>query len=580
MKVMETDAARSTRAGRSETDVPVEGLRDAVLAAPLGAVVPVWRALVADTETPVSAYLKLRRGGTGFLLESSERDGRLGRYSFVGSRPDAVLRADLDRGTIAVEAGITAYRGAPLDGVRALAGEEGVWTGGRASARHLPGGWGVGAAELPGFSGGLVGAFAYDLAATLERLPRTLPDDTLFPAAIFARYHTVLAFDHVRQRMMAVSLLPAAAEPASRLEDLRRAEARIEGVLDALRRGSVPAAVSATGPGGGTGHGEASGILASDTGGGAGGADPAGAAGRTRRIPDDEAFMASVREAVRQIRAGEAIQVVLSRRLEFGFDGDPFDLYRALRRVSPAPYMFFLEFPEVALAGSSPEMLVRVEGDAVQVSPIAGTRRRGGDPDEDARLEAELRADPKERSEHVMLVDLGRNDLGRVCRVGSVHVPRLMEVDRFSHVMHLVSVVTGRLREDRDALDAFAACFPAGTVSGAPKIRAMELIEELETVRRGAYAGAVAHVAPGATSLDACITIRTIVLRGGRALVQAGAGIVADSRPERELSETGEKARALLEALELAGAVPLPPLAASPAAATSAGASPEAEEGS
>jgi anthranilate synthase component I len=556
MHVMETETERPSPVEDSGTGPPLEGLREAVLAAPLDAVVPVWRSLVADTETPVSAYLKLRRGGTGFLLESSERDGRLGRYSFVGSRPDAVLRSDLDRGTIAVESGIASYRGSPLDAVRGLAGDAAVWAGEAGSSGGLPGGWGVGAAELPGFSGGLVGAFGYDLVRTLERLPSSLPDDTVFPAALFARYHTVLAFDHVRQRMMAVSLLPAAPEAGSRLRDLKRAEARIEGVLDALRRGQVPAAVAASGR---RGAPASSGVPAG------------GSAGPTRRVPTDEAFMASVAEAVAQVHAGEAIQVVLSRRLEFGFAGDPFDLYRALRRVSPAPYMFFLEFPEVALAGSSPEMLVRVEGGAVQVSPIAGTRRRGVDPEEDARLEAELRADPKERAEHVMLVDLGRNDLGRVCRVGSVHVPRLMEVDRFSHVMHLVSVVTGRLRDDCDALDAFAACFPAGTVSGAPKIRAMELIEELETVRRGAYAGAVAHLAPGAASLDACITIRTIVLRGGRALVQAGAGVVADSQPERELAETGEKARALLEALDLAGAVPLPAdptPAPAPAAAT------------
>jgi anthranilate synthase component I len=554
--VIETEAERPPRVEPSGAGATLEGLREAVLAAPLGAVIPVWRSLVADTETPVSAYLKLRRGGTGFLLESSERDGRLGRYSFVGSRPDAVLRADLDRGTVAVESGITSYRGTPLDAVRGLVGEAALWDGGPASGRSLPGGWGVGSAELPGFSGGLVGAFGYDLVRTLERLPTSLPDDTAFPAALFARYHTVLAFDHVRQRMMAVSLLPSAVDAGSRLADLKRAEARIEGVLDALRRGEVPAAVAAT-------SSSASGTAASNGTGAAGVVDGPGggpdAAGRTRRVPSDEAFTAAVARAVDQIHAGEAIQVVLSRRLEFGFAGDPFDLYRALRRVSPAPYMFFLEFPEVALAGSSPEMLVRVEGGAVQVSPIAGTRRRGGDPDEDARLEAELRADPKERAEHVMLVDLGRNDLGRVCRVGSVHVPRLMEVDRFSHVMHLVSVVTGRLRDDCDALDAFAACFPAGTVSGAPKIRAMELIEELETVRRGAYAGAVAHLAPGAVSLDACITIRTMVLRGGRALVQAGAGVVADSQPERELAETGEKARALIEALDLAGAVPLQP---------------------
>jgi anthranilate synthase component I len=538
--VMETETPARSAGPAGGADA----LREAVLAAPLDAVVPVWRSLPSDTETPVSAYLKLRRGGTGFLLESGERDGRLGRYSFVGSGPDAVLRADLDRGTVTTESETTAYRSSPLAAVRELAGAVCVWSGGGplAGARAVAT-WGVGAAGLPGFMGGVVGAFGYDLSRSLERLPVELGDDTGFPAALFARYHTVLTFDHARQRMSAVSLLPPAPDASSRLESLRRAEGRIEGVLDALRRGLAPATAD---PSGRDGAGAAPRVAA----GGGAGVETA-----PRWLPDDATFLASVSEAVRQIRGGEAIQVVLSRRLEAGYDGDPFDLYRSLRRVSPAPYMFFLEFPEVGLAGTSPEMLVRVEGEAAQVSPIAGTRRRDADPDEDARLEAELRADPKERAEHVMLVDLGRNDLGRVCRPGSVHVPRLMEVDRFSHVMHLVSVVTGRLRDGVDALDAFAACFPAGTVSGAPKIRAMELIEELETIRRGAYAGGVAHIAPGATSLDACITIRTMVVRRGRVLVQAGAGVVADSMPERELAETAEKARSLIEALEQAGVV-------------------------
>jgi anthranilate synthase component I len=541
MQIVETEAEATERPGPglvvSREEAVGDALREAVLAAPLDAVVPVWRSLSSDTETPVSAYLKLRRGGTGFLLESGERDGRLGRYSFIGSSPDAVLRADLDRGTVATESRITAYRTSPLEAVRALAGTVAVWNGGGPlTGRPSAPDWGVGGAALPGFVGGLVGAFGYDLSRTLERLPLDLADDTGFPVALFARYHTVLGFDHARQGMTAVSLLPPASDAASRLAALRRGQGRIEGLLNALRRGAAPLA-----------GGPNRGLLT--------GSDPDAPAVEPRWVPDDDRFRSSVAEAVRQIRSGEAIQVVLSRRLELGFDGDPFDVYRALRRVSPAPYMCFLEFPEVAIAGSSPEMLVRAEGDAVQVSPIAGTRRRGADPEEDARLEAELLADGKERSEHVMLVDLGRNDLGRVCRPGSVHVPRLMEAERFSHVMHLVSVITGRLREGVDALDAFAACFPAGTVSGAPKIRAMELIEELETVRRGAYAGAVAHIAPGAASLDACITIRSIVLRRGRATVQAGAGVVADSKPERELAETAEKARSLIAALELAGAI-------------------------
>ena len=497
-----------------------DSVRNAALDAPLHAVVPVWHAVGSDTETPVGAFMKLRRGGTSFLLESAEQDGRLGRYSFIGVGPDTILRADADRGTLTSEAGVVAYHGAPIDAVRRLAGPVEVWRGAPGSAAADV------YAELPGFVGGLVGAFGYDLARTIERLPTCAPDETAFPAALFARYQTVLAFDHRRSALVAVSLLPAAADAAARREDLRRAEARIAGVFDALRRGAAPL-------GGGSPIGpriRVSADVASE--------------------PDDATFLAAVRRAVDAIHDGEAIQVVLSRRLSVPFERDAFDLYRALRSVSPAPYMFFLEFPEATLVGSSPEMLLRVEGSAAQLSPIAGTRRRGRDADEDGALESELAADPKERAEHVMLVDLGRNDLGRVCRVGSVSVPRLMTVERFSHVMHLVSVVTGRLRDDVDALDAFAACFPAGTLSGAPKVRAMELIDELETTGRGAYAGAVGHIAPGARSLDACITIRTALVRNGRAWLRAGAGIVADSLPERELAETEEKLNGMRRALE------------------------------
>ncbi|HUF14002.1 MAG TPA: anthranilate synthase component I family protein [Longimicrobiales bacterium] len=520
-----------------------ERVRDAALAAPLDAVVPVWQSVRSDTETPVSAFLKLRRGGMAFLLESAEQDGRLGRYSFIGVGPDAVLRADADRGTVSGEAGTVAYRGDPVGAVRRLAGAAGVWRG-------SPGSEAAGVyAELPGFVGGLVGAFGYDLVRTLERLPSAAHDESAFPVALFARFHTVLAFDHRRSTLLAISLLPPVADAAGRRDDLRRAEARIEGVFDALRRGAAPFGATGDRRGGaGAGAGAGAGVPA-----GEGGAPLARAdaiATSSECDPDDATFLHSVRRAVEAIHDGEAIQIVLSRRLSLPFERDPFELYRSLRTVSPAPYMFFLEFPEVALVGSSPEMLLRIEDGAAQLSPIAGTRRRGGDADEDAALEAELAADPKERAEHVMLVDLGRNDLGRVCRIGSIHVPRLMQVERFSHVMHLVSVVTGRLRDDVDALDALAACFPAGTLSGAPKVRAMELIDELETTGRGAYAGAIAHVAPGARELDACITIRTAILRRGRAWVRAGAGIVADSVPERELAETEEKLSAMRRALE------------------------------
>ncbi len=492
---------------------------DFALDAPLDAIVPIWRVLASDTETPVSAFLKLRRGGTAFLLESGDQDGRLGRYSFIGARPDAVLRADLDRGTVTEEAGVIAYRGSPLVGVRRLTGLAPLLRPPESATT-----------ALPRFVGGLVGAFGYDLARTLEHLSARLPDDTRFPAALFGRFHTVLAFDHLRQQMIVVSLVPSAADRSARREDVARAEARIESVLDALRRGAAPSATPAVE----LDAAAADALLES-----------------AKRSPDDATFLRSVERVVEMIHAGEAIQVVLSRRLELPYDGDPFDLYRSVRRVTPSPYMFFLEFPEVALVGSSPEMLLRVQGDSAQVCPIAGTRRRGADESEDAALESALIADAKERAEHMMLVDLGRNDLGRVCRAGSVHVQRRMQIERFSHVMHLVSVVTGRLRFDVDALDALAACFPAGTVTGAPKVRAMMLIEELEAVRRGAYAGGVAHIAPGARELDACITIRTMDVRRDRVHIQAGAGIVADSIPERELAETEEKARAMIYALAL-----------------------------
>ena len=487
---------------------------DEVRAAPLEASVPVWRALPSDTETPISAFLKLRRGGTGFLLESAEQDGSLGRYSFIGVAPDAVLRADLDRGTVETQGGIASYRATPIEALRRLVGDAPV---------HHPGN------GLPGFVGGVVGALGYDFVRSLEALPRQLPDPAPFPAALFARYATMLIFDHLKQRMLVVSVI---APGAPREESYRRAAALVEEIVAALRRAAPPPPFETVG------SPESADRLLEVA----------------RRAPDDAAFLDGVARAREYIHAGDAIQVVLSRRLTLPMSGDPFRLYRALRVLNPSPYMFFLEFPEVALVGASPEMLLRAAGDAAQVCPIAGTRPRGADPDRDAALERELRDDPKERAEHVMLVDLGRNDLGRVCAPGSVHVPTLMSVERYSSVMHLVSTVTGRLRDGVDTLDALQACFPAGTVSGAPKIRAMQIIEELEAVRRGAYAGAVGYVGFGARSLDTCIAIRTIVVRGGEAHVQAGAGIVADSLPERELAETNAKARAMMGALALAGA--------------------------
>jgi anthranilate synthase component I len=482
--------------------------------APPEASVPVYRIVPADTETPISVFLKLRRGGTGFLLESAEQDGSLGRYSFIGVSPDALLRADLERGTVTTEQGIVAYEAPPLEALRQLVGS---------APLHSVN------AELPGFPGGVVGALGYDLARCLERLPREIPDDTGFPAALFARYNSLVIFDHLKQRLLAVSLVHPG---MPREEAYHRAAVRVEQMLASLRRAPSLPAFDALGD---TAH---AGTLLEGA----------------IEEPEEAAFVAAVARAREYIHAGDAIQVVLSRRLGIPFAGDPFRLYRALRILNPSPYMFFLEFPELTIVGASPEMLLRVEGGAAQVAPIAGTRPRGADADEDAALEAELLQDPKERAEHLMLVDLGRNDLGRVCRPGSVHVPRFMQVERFSHVMHLVSTVTGRLGPGIDALQALAACFPAGTLTGAPKVRAMEIIEELETVRRGAYGGAIGYVGFGGASLDTCIAIRTLVVRGGTAHLQVGAGVVADSDPERELEETAAKARAMLAALALAGA--------------------------
>ncbi len=502
-----------------------------VLAAPTDASIPVWRALPSDTETPISAFLKLRRGGTGFLLESAEQDGSLGRYSFIGVVPDAVLRADLDRGTVETQSGIASYEASPIEALRQLVGNAPV---------HQIGN------ELPGFVGGAVGALGFDLVRSIEKLPSLLPDPNPFPAAVFARYATTLVFDHLKQRLLVVSVIPP---NVSREEGYRRASAHVEEVVAALRQAAPPPPFETMG----------SAELADQL------------LQHAEKAPDDDTFLEAVARAREYVWAGDAIQVVLSRRLKVPVTGDPFRLYRALRVLNPSPYMFFLEFPEVALVGASPEMLLRAANGVAQVCPIAGTRPRGKDPDEDAALEEDLRNDPKEKAEHVMLVDLGRNDLGRVCRVGSVHVPTLMTVERYRNVMHLVSTVTGRLRDEVDTLAALEACFPAGTVSGAPKIRAMEIIEELEAMRRGAYAGAIGYIGFGATSLDTCISIRTIAVQGGHAHVQAGAGIVADSIPENELAETNAKAKALFAALALAGVDDRPAKARVVAAATAVG---------
>lgn len=472
--------------------------------------VPVCRELLADLLTPVSAFLKVAgNADRAFLFESVAGGEHLARYSFLGKDPFLVLRSSAGR-TIREQGGRTEELAEPF--LTALRG---------ALARHRA----PRAPGLPRFAGGAVGFLGYDTAAWFEptlaraRAAHPKPDEEGDDAA-FMLFDTVLAFDHVRHRILLIA--NAAVEPGCDLEaryDLALARIRfLEAEIG--RRLSEP--------------------------------PPAAGGGVTFRSNTTRAaFESAVRRAKDHITAGDVFQVVLSQRFEARIRSDPFSVYRALRYVNPSPYMYFIRLGGVSIVGSSPEMLVRVEDRQVETHPIAGTRPRGATAEADAALAAELRADEKERAEHVMLVDLGRNDVGRVSAYGSVRVPRYMALERYSHVMHLVSRVVGELADGQDRIDALAACFPAGTVSGAPKIRAMEIIDELEPTRRGIYAGAVGYL-DFAGHLDCCITIRTIVIRGGRAWVQAGAGIVADSDPAAEYEETRAKASALFGALRMA----------------------------
>ncbi len=490
-----------TPISRGSSEEELATLRDQ---ASRGNVLPVVREVPADLLTPVGAFLRVSGDHEAFLLESVEGGETLARYSFLGSEPLRRLRARGLRLEEYDEDGKLVVReGNGIDRVR-------QWL-----EPLRP----VAVEGLPRFTGGVVGYLSYDAARWMESVPETVHDDLGLPDLEFALYGTILAFDHVRHRILLIANLFA--EGGDLEGKYRKACRRLDRLERSLRQGLEDPGLPQ---------------------------QPAPAAVVE---PDPERFAASVRKAQEYIRAGDIFQVVLSQRFEQPFEGDPFSAYRALRRINPSPYMFHLRFRSMTLCGASPEMLVRVEGDRIETRPIAGTRRRGRDRAEDEALEAELRADPKEVAEHVMLVDLSRNDLGRVCRSGSVRVEEFQSVERYSHVMHLVSSVKGRLKQGVDSLEALAACFPAGTVSGAPKVRAMEIIDELEERRRGPYAGAVAYL-DYSGNLDSCITIRTLVITDGVAYAQAGAGIVADSVPEREHRETLEKAGALLEAARLA----------------------------
>ncbi len=467
-------------------------------------VVPLVETMLADLHTPVSTYMTLRDDGApSFLFESAEPNERIGRYSFIGTAPTMIVRAKGEEYEITDRTGTNKFRGTIFQALKEQLA--------KFTQASVPG--------LDGFLGGFVGYLGYDNVRHLERLPVVHLDSDGDDAA-FGLFTSFVRFDHREQRITIVHnvIRDQARTLREQFEEGRKA---VETLVLRLRRSAVPArAFSCSLP-----HPDS--------------------------FPDKESYCRAVLRAKEYIVEGDIFQVVLSRRMELTYSGDLFAVYRALRVINPSPYLFFLDFGATKMAGSSPEVLVRVRNSTVEVFPIAGTRSRGATPAEDEALAADLLRDEKELAEHIMLVDLGRNDVGRISEFGSVHVPVLKRVERYSHVMHLVSEVHGSLREGSTALDALTACFPAGTVSGAPKVRAMQIIHELESCPRGAYAGAVGSLGLNG-ALDTCIAIRTIVAHHDRLRIQTGAGIVADSVPETEYQETANKAQALFDALRLA----------------------------
>ncbi len=467
--------------------------------------IPVYREVVADLETPVSAYLKIASGveANSFLLESVEGGERMARYSFIGAEPYRVLRSG---------EGEPDGEGDPL-----VAIEEEL---GRFRPAHIAG--------LPRFVGGAVGYLSYEVVRYFEpRVPIPAEDPQGLPEAVFLFTDSLLVFDHVRRRIQVVATAHVEGAPE---EAYRKAVERIDELAERLAQPLPRQPQLAREPADSEAVARAA----------------AGYREGSNKTPDE--YHAMVRRAKEYVVAGDIIQAVPSQRMEIPALAGAFDLYRSLRAVNPSPYMYFLDLGDFAVVGASPEMLVRAEDGVVETHPIAGTRPRGRDAEEDLRLEADLASDEKERAEHIMLLDLGRNDIGRVSEPGTVRVTQMLEVERYSHVMHLVSHVTGELRADMTAFDALRACFPAGTVSGAPKVRAMEVIAELEGERRGIYAGAVGYFSFSG-SMDTAIAIRTMVVKNGVAYAQAGGGVVYDSDPETERQESLHKMNALLRVI-------------------------------
>jgi anthranilate synthase component 1 len=472
-----------------------------------GNLIPVYREILADVETPVSVLMKLQNRSHVYLLESVEGGEKWGRYSFLGTDARVVFRVRGDNVMIEDRGNVStlAHQGHPLDFLRDLLG------------RYKP----VAVSGLPRFYGGAVGYLGYEMVRFFENLPPNPPDDLNLDESVFVISDSLIIFDNVRHTMKVVAC--AFIDATGSLEESYKTSCeKIEMMIE-----TISEAVSHK--------------IAGET---------AGNVNLTSHMAPEK-YKAAIEKAKEYIVAGDIIQVVLSQRFETEYRGRPVDLYRALRFVNPSPYLFFLKMNDLTLIGSSPEVMVRKEEDVLELRPIAGTRKRGRTEQEDRALSDELLSDEKERAEHVMLVDLGRNDLGRVAQAGSVQVNQYMVVERYSHVMHLVSNVRAHLAKGKDAFDVLAATFPAGTLTGAPKVRAMEIINELEKVKRGPYGGAVGYFSFSG-NMDLCITIRTMILKNNRVYIQAGAGIVYDSIPESEHQESLNKSRGMLQAVRLA----------------------------
>jgi len=484
------------------------GKRDFLKLAKKANLIPVYREVLTDFDTPISAFTKIDTGDYSFLLESVEGGERLARYSFLGSRPSLVFSC---KGKdIELREGGAVRRFAAQDPLDELKKILSVYR-----PAHIKG--------LPRFSGGLVGFMGYDMVRFMEEIPDKNPDDLGVPDAVFMLTDTILVFDHVDHKIKVVSNVHVKGSASRAYDEALR---KIDALISRLKGPAAPQShLSAPRKG-------------------------APAAKLASNVTQAE-FEEMVRAAKAYIKKGDIIQVVLSQRLETPVRSQPLQIYRALRSINPSPYMYYLKIRDFCLVGSSPEIMVRCEDGLVEVRPIAGTRPRGASEEEDGRLIKDLLSDPKEKAEHIMLVDLGRNDIGRVCDYKTVKVSELMTIEKYSHVMHIVTDVKGRLKNGRDAFDVMRAAFPAGTVTGAPKVRAMEIIDELENTRRNTYAGCVGYFSFSG-NLDCCITIRTILIKDKTAYIQAGAGLVADSVPKTEYQETMNKARALVKAIEMA----------------------------